>query len=361
MSTQVQFRRGTAAENNAFTGALAEVTVNTTDNTLRVHDGSTTGGFTIVGLTATQTLTNKTLTSPVLTTPNIGVATGTSVSVTGAVNAATTMSATGNITGGNINTAGTITSTGNIVTSGYFVGNFTGTNVSFANVTLGNIINVNSSGTGNIGNSTGYFNSGFFQNLTGFTSATGNTISVTGNVSAGNAIVAGSISVNSSGLPSAIINTGSNGAGNIGSSTTYFNTIFAKATSAQYADLAEMYVSDTTYTPGTVLIFGGDNEVTANVTSHSTAVAGVVSKNPSHLMNSGLQGEHVVAVALLGRVPCQVQGTIRKGDLLVCSSTPGTATRLDPALYQPGCVIGKSLENYDSDSVGMIEIAVGVK
>lgn len=360
MSTQVQFRRGTTAENNAFTGALAEVTVNTTDNTLRVHDGSTTGGFTIVGLTATQTLTNKTLTSPVLTTPNIGAAVGTSVSVTGTTTAAT-VSATGNITGGNISTAGTITATGNIVTTGSFIGNFTGTNVNFANVTLGNIINVNSSGTGNIGNSTGYFNSGFFQNLTGFTSATGNTISVTGNVSAGNAIVAGSISVNSSGLPSAIINTGSNGAGNIGSSTTYFNTAFIKATSAQYADVAEMYVSDTTYTPGTVLIFGGTHEVSASSHNHSTAIAGVVSENPSHLMNSGLQGKHVVAVALLGRVPCQVQGIIRKGDLLVSSDTAGVAQRLDPAQYRPGCVIGKALADHNSDQVGKIEIAVGVR
>lgn len=361
MSTQVQFRRGTAAENNAFTGALAEVTVNTTDSTLRVHDGVTPGGATIVGLTATQTLTNKTLTSAVLTTPNIGAATGTSVSVTGAVNTATTVSATGNITGGNVNTAGTITATGNIVTSGSFVGNFTGTNVSFSNVTLGNIINTNSSGTGNIGNSTGYFNSGFFQNLTGFTSATGNTVSVTGNVSAGNAIVAGLISVNSSGLPSAIVNTGSNGAGNIGSSVTYFNTAFLKATSAQYADVAELYTADAAYAPGTVLIFGGDQEVTAHMHSHSTAVAGVVSENPSHLMNAGLTGDHVVAVALLGRVPCQVQGTIRKGELLVASDTAGVAQRLDPAQYQPGCIIGKSLENYDSTTVGMIEVAVGVK
>ena len=44
MPTQVQFRRGTETENNNFTGAAGEITVSTTDYTLRIHDGSTTGG-----------------------------------------------------------------------------------------------------------------------------------------------------------------------------------------------------------------------------------------------------------------------------------------------------------------------------
>jgi hypothetical protein len=159
----------------------------------------------------------------------------------------------------------------------------------------------------------------------------------------------------------AINNSGSNGVGNIGTATSVFNTVFAKATSAQYADLAEQYLADADYPPGTVLIFGGEQEVTADIVSHSTAIAGVVSENPSYLMNSGLQGQHVVSVALLGRVPCQVQGTIRKGDLLVASNSTGVAQRLDPALYLPGCVIGKALANYSSAEVGTIEIAVGVK
>jgi lipopolysaccharide export system protein LptA len=64
MPTQVQFRRGTTAQNNAFTGAAGELSVDTTLNTLRVHDGSTAGGVALVNLTAAQTLTNKTLTSP---------------------------------------------------------------------------------------------------------------------------------------------------------------------------------------------------------------------------------------------------------------------------------------------------------
>ena len=45
MPTQVQFRRGTTAQNNSFTGAIGEISVNTSNNTIRVHDGATQGGF----------------------------------------------------------------------------------------------------------------------------------------------------------------------------------------------------------------------------------------------------------------------------------------------------------------------------
>jgi hypothetical protein len=62
MATQVQFRRGTTLQNNAFTGAQGEITVDTDLKTLRLHDGTTAGGgATVVTLAATQTLTNKTL------------------------------------------------------------------------------------------------------------------------------------------------------------------------------------------------------------------------------------------------------------------------------------------------------------
>jgi hypothetical protein len=67
-ATQVQFRRGTTVQHSTFTGAVGEVTLDTTKQTLIVHDGSTAGGVAeIVTRTASQTLTNKTLTSPVFT------------------------------------------------------------------------------------------------------------------------------------------------------------------------------------------------------------------------------------------------------------------------------------------------------
>lgn len=84
MATILQLRRGTTAQHSTFTGAEGEVTVNTTKDTVVVHDGATQGGFELVSLAATQTLTNKTLTSPTLTTPALGTpASGTLTNATG--------------------------------------------------------------------------------------------------------------------------------------------------------------------------------------------------------------------------------------------------------------------------------------
>jgi hypothetical protein len=151
-----------------------------------------------------------------------------------------------------------------------------------------------------------------------------------------------------------IINANANGVGNIGSSTTYFNTVFAQSTSALYADVAEVYLADQDYAPGTVLRFGGSHEVTASDTENDYRVAGVVSTNPAHLMNSGLQGAYPVKLALIGRVPCQVRGPVHPGDILV-SDEQGWAQVNNNA--QAGRIIGKSLESSESDS--LIEIVVG--
>jgi hypothetical protein len=141
---------------------------------------------------------------------------------------------------------------------------------------------------------------------------------------------------------------------------TLTTTIFAgTASTAKYADLAERYLSDQTYDPGTVMEFGGINEVTMSQHSHSTRVAGAVSTAPAYEMNTAMEGKHVVAIALTGRVPCQVVGTIRKGDLLVASDISGVATVLNLKNYQPGCVLGKALEDYDSNTIGTITVVVG--
>ena len=66
MPTALQFRRGTTSQNNSFTGVAGELTVDTDLDTIRVHDGSTAGGFALVQAAATQTLTNKTLTNPTI-------------------------------------------------------------------------------------------------------------------------------------------------------------------------------------------------------------------------------------------------------------------------------------------------------
>lgn len=90
MATQVQFRRGTTTQNNAFTGAIGEITYDTEVKTLRLHDGSTAGGGAIVTINAgTQTLTNKTLsTNSVWQGTAVGLAYGgTNASITAAAGA----------------------------------------------------------------------------------------------------------------------------------------------------------------------------------------------------------------------------------------------------------------------------------
>ena len=134
-------------------------------------------------------------------------------------------------------------------------------------------------------------------------------------------------------------------------------TFAGKATSAQYADLAENYLADADYDEGTVLIFGGEQEITASTIFNDRRVAGVVSSKPAHLMNSKLEGDHVVAVALQGRVPVKVIGRVQKGDILVTSGKKGYAiVNNDPKV---GTVIGKSLENKTTDGDGVIEVVVG--
>ena len=164
------------------------------------------------------------------------------------------------------------------------------------------------------------------------------------------------LTINSTNGLTAIANGGTNGVGNIGASGAGFNTVFAKSTSAQYADLAENYTSDNKYDPGTVVVFGGSKEVTASITSHDPSVAGVVSTNPAYLMNDTVDG---AAVALQGRVPCRVLGPIAKGDRVVSSDVPGVAERLNMVKYQPGCIIGKSLETIETNTIQIIEVVVG--
>jgi len=137
------------------------------------------------------------------------------------------------------------------------------------------------------------------------------------------------------------------------------NVIASTASAAQYSDLAEKYVSDAQYEPGTVVIFGGDNEVTTTTLSHDTRVAGVVSTAPAYLMNSSLEATYVIDLALTGRVPCKVKGVVAKGDIIVASNVEGVGTKLNTSSYQIGCVIGKALESKDTSDIGVIEVVVG--
>ena len=351
---------GNVTGGNVSTGGLVSATGNVTGGNLRATTDINAGG-------------NVTATSH----------TGTSVSVTA------------NITGGNIVTSGQISATGTITGGNLSVTNIAGTlttasqtNITSigtlgalavtANVTGGNILTGGSISAG--GNITGAYILGNGSQLTGLAAPYGNAnvvanlvalgsnpVSSTGNVTGGNLRATTDINaggnINGSNLSvgtgivsvGSVINNNANGVGNIGSSGTYFNTVFAKATSAQYADLAECYLGDAYYVPGTVVSFGGPNEITFCDSDQDPAVAGVVSTTPAYSMNTGLTGEHVVSVALMGRVPCEVQGPVTKGALMVAAGNGRARAQLNPAA---GTIIGKALESFDGD-VGTIEIVVG--
>ena len=122
---------------------------------------------------------------------------------------------------------------------------------------------------------------------------------------------------------------------------------------ATYADLAEYYEADQVYPPGTVLQFGGDKEVTISEDG-SARVAGVVSTNPAYAMNATCPGI-AVAIALQGRVPTKVKGTIQKGDMMISGPDGFARPSSSPAM---GTVIGKALQDFNGVE-GIIEIAVG--
>jgi hypothetical protein len=272
----------------------------------------------------------------------------------------TAASVAGNVSAGNLNITGDIVDTGAFRLITGASGNISlapgGTNTVIATTAGANV-------TGTLG-------------VSG--AVTGASLSVsTGNITGGNLILSGALedsgqldirttasngnivlTPNGTGVivvAKDIVNGQANGVGNIGSATTYFNTVFAKATSAQYADLAEMYEADQIIEPGTVVCFGGAKEVTMCAEDACRRVAGVVSTNPSYLMNSGQTGDHVVPVALQGRVPVKVTGAVRKGDMMVATSNGRARAESNPAV---GSVIGKALADFDGQD-GVIEVVIG--
>jgi len=125
---------------------------------------------------------------------------------------------------------------------------------------------------------------------------------------------------------------------------------------ATYADLAEYYEGDKEYEVGTVIIFGGDKEVTMSNEHRSTKVAGVVSDQSAYTMNQDCQGIRTL-VALQGKVPVNVIGKVEKGDMLVASAIPGYAVvDNDPKV---GSVIGKAIGSKDDTEKGTVHAVVG--
>jgi hypothetical protein len=159
----------------------------------------------------------------------------------------------------------------------------------------------------------------------------------------------GNVSVTANIAPSA------NVAYDLGNNNNWYKNIFVNSTVTGGADLAENYIADAVYPPGTVVEFGGVEEVTASMTEASVRVAGVITSNPAHVMNGGLKGSTVASVALLGRVPVNVIGPVYKGDMLVSAGYGYARACAAPTI---GSVIGKSLANFEGEK-GSVEVVVG--
>lgn len=342
--------------------------------------GAAVGKFTTIDTSSTLTVTGITKLNS-NTVINSGTASGNISTGALVVNGGVGISGDVNI-GGNISTSSAVTtnfSTGNARITG---GSITGANGQFTTLTATNFSTANavsitgaSIGTAVVTNFTsanahitssasgiGISDSNVVDrvgnvyatttNTTNFSSAnvvitggTATTFAVT-NFSSGNVLVSGNI------VPNA------NATVNLGSSTNWFNNIYGVSSQAKYADLAENYLPDNNgpYGAGSVVVFGGDAEITTTTVFADTRVAGAISTNPAYLMNADFyQGQ---PVALRGRIPVNVVGKVKKGDLLVTSNVAGYATSVGSDKKYGLAVFAKSLNNKDDDEPGQIEAVI---
>jgi len=277
-----------------------------------------------------------------------GNVTGGNITTPGLITAAGAITSTANVTGGNLRTGGLISATGNITSAGNVAGQFfIGNGSQLTGLSLGVSVTKFTNGTseGNIGDAGG--------NIAFSVAGTANVavINPTGVVISG-----------SSGLTTpAIAKSGPNAVGNIGSSSNFFNRVFATATTALYADVAERFAADEVMEPGTVVELGGAKEITRATGELSEQVFGVISTNPAFTMNGGAgEDDTHPAVAMTGRVPVKVIGRVRKGDRLV-SAGNGVARAAQPGEATAFNVIGRSLVDKHTPELGTIEAIVTIK
>lgn len=143
--------------------------------------------------------------------------------------------------------------------------------------------------------------------------------------------------------------------------TMYADTFNGVSTSAQWADLAEKYEADFPMDEGTVVKIGGAKEITTTKERHDEDVFGVISISPAFKMNSeaGTSVTHPY-VALAGRVPVKVIGTVRKGDRLASSFLEGVAEVIskEDARANNLVIIGRALEDKLTEEIGLVEVAI---
>jgi Peptidase_G2, IMC autoproteolytic cleavage domain len=306
------------------------------------------------------------------------------------------VSVTGNVQANNLSATNGVSA--NVVTSNYLTisANATIANASIANAnvtTLLTVANITSGGQTTPGNLTG----GWTVNG----SVTGNALVITN----GNLAVSNSAGANlygilcdrymyANGTPISFAGTYSNSnvqaylptySGNVGNTATASNTAFIGTTistganttlgsitgnwslttgsrlNATYADLAERFAADDVYDAGTVVSLGGDAEITAVQYELSEDVFGVISDTAAYLMNAAAGDDDThPAVAVSGRVPVKVLGSVKKGDRLV-SAGFGLARAAKSGEATPFNVIGRALEDKNSTEIGFVEAFVTIK
>lgn len=185
--------------------------------------------------------------------------------------------------------------------------------------------------------------------------------SSTGNVTCGNVVASGSVAVPSvtatanvtaGNVVSRVISAGN--AATTGTLTGRWTLTSGSTLEATYADLAERFHADADYATGTVLMMGGDYEVTQADTDASEDVFGIVSDRAAYLLNAqaGPQSTHP-AIALQGRVPVRAIGTVRKGARLI-SAGNGLAREAKSGEATPFNTLGRALEAKETTDEGLV-------
>ena len=145
MPLQFQFRRGSTSQNNSFTGAVGELSIDTTLKQIRLHDGSTAGGTIVGGYATTGSgnvvlVTGATIVSPIINSSTINTAT----IVGSTINSSTINTAT--INGSTINTATIVNPTITNYTETVYTATTSTITINLANGTIQEIT-LNANGT----------------------------------------------------------------------------------------------------------------------------------------------------------------------------------------------------------------------
>jgi hypothetical protein len=336
---------GTVASATSATSA-GSVTSSATFN----NSGSGVGSGTTYNGGTARTISYNTIGAPSTTGTN---ASGTwSINVTGS--AGTAGSAT---TAGSTTQSVTFNNGGSGVGSGTSFNGGTARTVSYNTIGAPSTTGTNASGTWGINVSGSAGSAGSATTAGTVTTAAQPNITSVGTLSSLN--VSGTTTTGT--MQSTTITTGSSSTA--GTITGDYTLTAGSTLNATYADLAEKYTADADYAPGTVLVFGGEAELSITSQVACQAVAGVVTTNPAQVYNASCvagEGEFVVELALIGRVPVRVIGPVMKGDLIVTSEEAGFGCAGNLDTVKPGSIIGKALQSYNGETPeGVIEVLVG--